>query len=92
MSRRPDLIPPVKLTTTLPLDVHTQLTAHLYSELEGRVPHGGYQGFFIERIKEFFGQKTLDLSPYTGLAAGLFVVRGDPVTIEILRTHLEKAP
>lgn len=47
-------MPSVKLTTRLPLDLHTRLAAHLYSPLEGRIPLGAYQAFFSERIREFF--------------------------------------
>jgi len=54
MSRRPNVIPSVKLTTHIPLDVMNRLNAHLYSPVEGCVPRGAYQKFLVERINEFF--------------------------------------
>lgn len=52
--RRPNIIRPVKLTTTFPEDVHAKLHLHLYSKVEGRVPKGAIQAFLIERIREYF--------------------------------------
>lgn len=57
MSRRANIIPSVKLTTHLPLDVMNKLNAFLYSPTEGCVPRGAYQKFLIERIQEFFSQR-----------------------------------
>ena len=54
MSRRPNVIPPTRLTLRLPEDVRAKLDLHLFSELEGRVPQGRYQEFFLARIKEYF--------------------------------------
>lgn len=91
MSRRPNLIPPVQLNVALPLDVHTQLTAHLYSELEGRVPHGAYSRFLVDLIKTHFSGKELELSPYIPNAApGAFVVRGAADAILALKYQLER--
>lgn len=86
MSRRPNLIPSVQLNLALPLDTHTKLTAHLYSELEGRVPLGAYQRFLVERIREYFHHEHIDLAPWSDVPPGLFTVSGDPLTI----THLKK--
>jgi hypothetical protein len=55
--RRPNILRPIKLTTTLPEDIRAKLDLYLYSEVEGRVPKGAYQQFFIERIQEFFQQR-----------------------------------
>lgn len=38
----------------LPESIRAKLDLLLFSEVEGRVPHGSYQRFIIERIKEFF--------------------------------------
>lgn len=89
MSRRPNLIPSVKLTTTLPLPIHSQLTAYLYSELENRVPLGAYQEFISTAVREFFDHKSLDLAPYiSGATPGAFVVRGTPEAILALKYKL----
>lgn len=55
--RRPNIQRPISIHTTLPQDVWVKLSAHLYSEVEGRVPKGAYQAFFLERIEEFFAKK-----------------------------------
>ena len=57
MTRQPNVIRPIKLTTTLPEDVRAKLDLHLYSEAEGRVPKGAIQAFLIERIREYFAGK-----------------------------------
>lgn len=57
MSRRPNIIPSVKLTTRIPMDVMVKLDSFLYSEVEGRIPLGAYQKFFVERIQEFFAKQ-----------------------------------
>jgi hypothetical protein len=55
--RKPNILRPVHLHTTLPEDVWTQLTLYLYSEVEGKVPKGAYQKFILDRIREFFATK-----------------------------------
>lgn len=52
--RPPNIMRPVQLTTTLPEDLRAKLDLHLYSTVEGRVPHGAYSRFLAERIREFF--------------------------------------
>lgn len=83
------LIPSVNLTTSLPLDVMTQLNAHLYSKLEGRVPFGGHQRFFVERIREFFSSDHLDLAAYAKTSPGAITVSGTPEAIQILKGLLK---
>ena len=92
MPRRPNLIPPVQLNVALPLDIHTQLTSYLYSELEGRVPHGAYSRFLIDLLKTHFAGKELELSPYIPNAApGAFIVKGPADAILALKYRLEAA-
>ncbi len=62
MSRRPNIVPSVQLCLKLPEDIKAKLDLYLFSELEGRVPKGKYQEFFIERIKEFFEKVSYDQS------------------------------
>jgi hypothetical protein len=57
MSRRKNLIPSRKLTVMIPEDLFAKLTLHLYSESAQRVPLGSYQGFFVERIQEYFSNR-----------------------------------
>lgn len=48
---------PTVLHMHLPLSLRVKLDLYLWSELEGRVPKGAYQAFFIERLQEFFGKE-----------------------------------
>lgn len=57
MARRPNILRPVQLTTNLPEDIRSRLDLYLYSDVEGRVPHGKYSEFLCERIMEFFAEK-----------------------------------
>ena len=56
MPRRANIIRPVKLTINLPEDVRTKLDLLLFSQVEGRVPVGAYQRFFIDRINDYFNR------------------------------------
>lgn len=55
--RPPNILRPTKLTTYLPEDLRAKLDLHLFSEIEGRVPHGAYSQFLAERVREFFAPK-----------------------------------
>ena len=74
----------------LPEDIHTQLTLALFSPLENRVPFGGYQAFFVERIREYFTRRPFDLSPYTGLDPGVHIVYAEPMALATLKQLLEQ--
>jgi hypothetical protein len=63
-----------------------KLYLHLTSELEGRIPLGRLSAFVSDRIREFFGWKTLDLTPY-GFAPGYFV-KGPADMVEALQRRL----
>lgn len=89
MPRTPNLIPPVKLTITLPLDLATKLSAKLYSELEGRVPYAAYAKFFAECIRLHFDQAQLDLAPWAGTEPELYTVSGTPAALEVLKRTLK---
>lgn len=45
MARQKGAIPTKPLTVHLPVDVLSKLQLHLFSEVEGRVPHGAYSAF-----------------------------------------------
>jgi hypothetical protein len=89
MGRKANLIPSVMLNVALPKTAHDQLTEHLYSPLEGRVPLGSYQAFIGARIREFFTEQSLDLATVVpGLQPTVRVVRGSPEAIAQLRQLL----
>ena len=90
MPRPPNIIRPTLLHLALPKDIREKVDGHLYSELEGRVPKGAYQRFFMERIHEFFSWSRLDLTPY-GFPQG-FYVAGPPEILEKLDNLLKRHP
>ena len=88
MTRRRNIIPSVVINLALPLNVHSRMTLHLYSELEGRVPFAAYQRFLSERIMEYFDSERLDVSELAGLPPGSSVISGPPAAIAALRSIL----
>jgi len=89
--KRPNAIPSQPLNVALPLPLYTKLGAHLYSELEGRVPHGGFSRFMIDLLQAYFSHKQLDLAPFIGTAPGACVVQGAPESIIQLQQLLEQS-
>lgn len=87
MTRTKHIDRPVALKIHLPESEKAQLTLHLWSEVDNCVPLGSYQTWVRERIHEFFGWKTLDLTPY-GFQPGMFV-RGPEEVIRQLAARLE---
>jgi hypothetical protein len=76
----------VQTLITLPEDVRARLDLHLYSELEGRVPHGEYQKFFVARILEFLDHERLDLAPFLiGCQPGTTIISGPADAIMALK-------
>lgn len=89
MGRRANLIPSIMLNVALPKTAHDQLTEHLYSPLEGRVPLGSYQAFISSRIREFFTEHTLDLATVVlGVPPAVRIVHGSPEAIAQLKELL----
>ncbi len=84
MAKHPNLIPSQQLNVALPLPLYVQLSAHLYSDLEQRVPHGAYSRFMIDLLRSYFTAKHLDLAPFAGSDPGAFVVSGSPEAITTL--------
>ena len=88
--RRPNIEPSVATNLHLPESIRTRLDLVLFSELEGRVPKGAYQRFFLERLQEFFTTKTVDLSAVLGLPPGHGLVKMRPEAIPALLAHFSK--
>lgn len=82
MPRRPNIDPPTRLETKIPQTLRAKLDLYLWSELEGRVPHGKYQEFLCDRIREFFEWRRIPLTPY-GFPEGYFIA-GPKESIELL--------
>ncbi len=89
MSKRANVIPSQQLNVALPLPLYTQLSAHLYSELEGRVPHGAYSRFLIDLIRGYFQDNRLDLAAFVGSTPGAFIIQGSPESVGSLKQLLE---
>lgn len=89
--RHPNIIRPIKLTTTIPEDLRTKLDLFLFSHVEQRIPKGAYQEFICSRIREYFSNTSLDLSEVRPVLfpPGKGAVRGMPETLALLRNALE---
>ena len=87
MPRRPDVDRPVALKLMLPETIRARLDLELFSDLEGRVPQGRYQEFFLARIQEYFAWKRLDLTLY-GFPPGFFIT-GPKEMIEYFERKLK---
>lgn len=88
MPRRPSPVPLEHIHVTVPAAEKQRVELLLYSEAERRVPQGAWQGFILERIREYFDYTTLDLHPY-GFPLGFFV-RAPRGMIELVRQRLEE--
>jgi hypothetical protein len=55
--RRPNVLRPITLNTTLPEDLRAKLDLHLYSGVESRIPKGAYQKLIIQLLTEFFNRR-----------------------------------
>lgn len=89
MAKPPNIIPSQQLNVALPLPLYTQLSAHLYSDLEGRVPHGAYSRFFIDLLRGYFSAQHLDLAPFAASEPGAWTVSGSPEAIAALQRTLK---
>ena len=88
--RRPNIEPSIATNLHLPESMRTRLDLVLFSELEGRVPKGAYQRFFLERLQEFFGTKALDLSAPLGLPPGHGIIKCRPEAHAALISHFSQ--
>lgn len=89
MSKRPSIVPSQQLNVALPSPLYTQLSLHLFSELEGRVPHGAYSRFLIDLLRRRFNERSLDLAPWAASAPGAWVLYGSPEAIVALTKTLK---
>ena len=89
MAKTPNIIPSQQLNVALPLPTFTQMSAHLFSTLENRVPHGAYSRFLDSLIRERFAARHLDLAPFLNADPGAFIVSGTPEAIEALKKALK---
>lgn len=53
MPRSPNILRPSKLTMNLPEDIRARLDLHLFSSVEGRVPHGAYARLISSLLREY---------------------------------------
>jgi hypothetical protein len=88
MAKHPNIIPSKQLNVALPLPIFTRLSVELYSELEGRVPHGAYSRFLIDLLQQHFATRQLDLAPFASTPPGACIVKGSPETLAMLERAL----
>ena len=61
MPKAPAIIPNGRFNLLIDPELHTRVTLHLWSEVEGKVPRGAFKDFFEARIREYFTQVPLTL-------------------------------
>ena len=76
MPRPRNVIPTAALCLMLPEDLRGWLDLHLFSDVEGRVPQGAYQSFFVRKIREEMEHRRLD--------TGVGIVQGPKEAITLL--------
>lgn len=47
----------VQTNVSLPEDLAARVKLHLWSDLEGKVPHGSQAAFFEQLVRDFFNEK-----------------------------------
>lgn len=52
MARPRRTLRPTSLNLAIPEDIRAMLDLRLYSELEGRVPHGAYSAYICQLIRQ----------------------------------------
>lgn len=57
MPRPPRLMRPVRKNIALPEDIAARVELELYSDIEGRVPHGAWSKFLTELVREHYRRK-----------------------------------
>ena len=62
----------------------------MYSEYEQRVPHGTYQKFFTQLLREYFRHERLDLFPWLNCLPSEHVIGAEPATIRLIRDALNR--
>jgi len=90
MAKHANIIPSKQLNVALPLPLYLKLSAHLYSDLECRVPHGAYSRCLIDLLQMHFAERSLDLAPFTGSEPGMLQVTGTVEAIEALTRKLSE--
>ena len=73
MARPKKIVRPTPLRFSLPEDVYAELALLLYSDLEGRVPHGAWSQFITDavrrRLRELKDGSTTSTATTTAIAA-----------------------
>jgi hypothetical protein len=89
VAKTPNLIPSKQLNVALPLPMYVKISSYLYSDLEGRVPHGAYSRFMLDLLQVYFAEQSLDLAPFVGSVPGTLQVTGTPEAIAALTKVLQ---
>lgn len=54
MARPKQVIRPIEMSVSIPEDLHCRLKLELFSEVEGRVPHGRISQLFTLLLRQHF--------------------------------------
>lgn len=56
MARPLHILRPVKVHIAVPEDLKAKIDLHLWSNVEGKIPHGVMSGFFVDLARKFFNR------------------------------------
>lgn len=73
MARRHNVLRPVKYHITLPEDLAARIDIHLFSAVEGRIPHGALASFMAEAVRNYFEPKPNEEARRSLRALGMLV-------------------
>lgn len=87
------LIPHMNKTIRLPVSTVDKVEAFLIDSIEGKVPHGKWQDFFVRLIEEFFNKNKGSYEQYlynqiTDLEVKLNLIREDNYENEDLKNEV----
>lgn len=89
------LVPHMNKTIRLPVSTVNKVEAFLIDSIEGKVPHGRWQSFFVRLIEEFFNKNRGAYEQYlynqiTDLEVKLNLIREDNHENELLKDELDE--
>lgn len=61
MARPKRAVRPVEKSLSLPQDIADRIELMLWSDLEGKVPHGAFSKFIEQAVREWFVKRTVEV-------------------------------
>ena len=86
MPRKRAIDPPTAFHVMIPESDKGWIDAHLWSDLDGRVPHGAHRAWLLARLEEYRDWESLQLTPF-GFPSGYFI-RAPREVVQALKERL----